>query len=208
MWRKSNDPKAPAQPASKLPEPPEAPAPVKPVKPLAAPVDLAPDPPPAMPPAAPPAPVYAPPPPRSVVAHDTSAPSSLGPGLKIRGELSGSSDLFIDGEAQGKIVLAESRVTVGPRGQVQADIEAREIVIEGSVQGNLKARESIRLGASSRVQGSVITPRIGIDDGAKLRGKVEMLRPGESKSTPAATAGKPAVVAAAFKGAPVTTESE
>ena len=75
---------------------------------------------------------------------------------------------------QGRIRLADSRVTVGPNGRVQADIEAREIVIDGSVQGNLKAGERTHLGSTSRVVGSVLTPRIGIDDGARLRGKVEM----------------------------------
>jgi cytoskeletal protein CcmA (bactofilin family) len=126
-------------------------------------------------------PVYAAPV-TKVVTHDTGSPSSIGSGLKIRGELSGSSDLYIEGEAHGKIVLTNSRVTVGARGRVQADIEAREIVIEGSVQGNLKAHEHVRLASSSNVQGSVLTPRIGIDDGAKLRGKVEMTRAGGSNT--------------------------
>jgi cytoskeletal protein CcmA (bactofilin family) len=71
-----------------------------------------------------------------------------------------------------------ARVTVGPNGRVQADIEAREIIIEGSVQGNLKAGERLHLGASSKVQGSVLTPRFAIEDGARLRGKVEMIRTG------------------------------
>jgi len=158
-----------------------------------------------MPPVAP-APVFSPPAAKNVVTHDTSAPSSLGSGLKIRGELSGSSDLYIDGEAQGKITLADSRVTIGPNGRVQADIEAREIIIEGTVQGNLKARESVRLGPSSKVQGSVLTPRIGIDDGATLRGKVEMTKAGESKGSAAAE--KPATLAAVYKAVVGSTESE
>jgi cytoskeletal protein CcmA (bactofilin family) len=111
--------------------------------------------------------------------RENSTPSRIGSGLKIRGDLSGTADLLVDGELQGKINLGESRVTIGQSGRVQADIEARDIVIEGSVQGNLKARESVHLGATSRVQGSVVTPRIGIDDGARLRGKVEMLRGSE-----------------------------
>jgi cytoskeletal protein CcmA (bactofilin family) len=107
--------------------------------------------------------------------------SRITSGLKIRGELSGSSDLYIDGETQGKIQLGEARVTVGPNGRVQADVDAREINIEGTVKGNLKARESVRLGPSSQVEGSVLTPRIGIDDGARLRGKVEMTRPDDTR---------------------------
>jgi cytoskeletal protein CcmA (bactofilin family) len=81
--------------------------------------------------------------------------------------------LYVDGETQGRITLADGRLTIGPNGRVQADIEARDIVIDGTVQGNVKACESVYLGPSSRVQGSVLTKRIGIDDGALLRGKVE-----------------------------------
>jgi len=108
-----------------------------------------------------------------------SGASRIGAGLKIRGEISGKSDLNIDGEAQGKIRLSEARITVGSTGRVQADIEACEIVINGTVEGNLKGIESVRLGSSSRVQGSVVTPRLAIDDGARLRGSVETIRTSE-----------------------------
>jgi cytoskeletal protein CcmA (bactofilin family) len=199
MWRKPTN----AKPSSQAPSTPERSTEI-PVAPKAVATPEAPkpgaisepklavSPVPAAPPvpAVPPTPAYTPTPAvpvraepvTKVVTHDTASPSSIGMGLKIRGELSGSSDLYIEGEAQGKIVLINSRVTVGARGRVQADIEAREIVIEGSVQGNLKAHENIRLASSSNVQGSVLTPRIGIDDGAKLRGKVEMTRAGGSNA--------------------------
>ncbi|MGD1211033.1 MAG: polymer-forming cytoskeletal protein [Candidatus Acidiferrales bacterium] len=134
--------------------------------------------------------------PPAITAPATPAPLSEQPqalpgtsrihsGLRIHGEISGSSDLYIDGEMQGKIRLGSARVVVGPNGNVQADIEARGIVIDGSVQGNLKAGESVHLGKTGRLQGSVVTPRIGIDDGARLRGKVEMTR-GGSSAPPAA----------------------
>jgi cytoskeletal protein CcmA (bactofilin family) len=77
---------------------------------------------------------------------------------------------------QGKLRLGNARVTVGPNGRVRADIEAREIVIDGTVNGNLKAGERAHFGSSSRVEGSVTTPRIGIDDGARLRGNVETVQ--------------------------------
>jgi len=118
-------------------------------------------------------------------AHTASSASVIGAGLKIRGEISGNSDLLIEGEAEGKIRLAGGRVSVGRNGRVQADVDAREIIVEGSVQGNLKATESLHLGASSSVQGSVITPRIGIEDGARLRGKVEMVRTSDSRQVTA-----------------------
>jgi cytoskeletal protein CcmA (bactofilin family) len=124
------------------------------------------------------------------VARMNGGSSTISAGLKIKGEITGTSDLVIDGDTQGKIRLANGRVTVGPSGRVNADIDAREIVINGNVQGNLKATESVRLGAKSQVEGSVLTPRIGIEDGARLRGNVEMTRAGETSAsaTSAATA--------------------
>jgi cytoskeletal protein CcmA (bactofilin family) len=105
--------------------------------------------------------------------------SLIGSGLKIQGEITGDSDLVIEGEAHGRIRMLNGRVTVAPKGHVNADIEAVEISVEGFVQGGLKATDRVRLGPGSQVQGSVLTPRIAIEDGARLRGKVEMIRAGE-----------------------------
>ncbi len=134
---------------------------------------------------------YAPPTPSPSRSTVESAPATLGSnaskitsGLKIHGEISGTADLYIDGEVQGKVRLGNARLTVGPNGKVQADIEAREIVIDGNVQGNLKAGERAHFGASSRVVGSVVTPRIGIDDGARLRGKVETVPAAPAREIP------------------------
>ena len=165
MWRKPTDSKSAQAPNEPKPNAPPTPAPVSstPSQRSSCRASCAvsgsgsyagastPTPAPA---AVPSAPVYSAPV-TKVVTQDTASPSSIGAGLKIRGELSGSSDLYIEGDVQGKIILAGSRVTVGARGSVQADIEARDIVIEGNVQGNLKAHESVRLGGSSKVQGSV-----------------------------------------------------
>jgi cytoskeletal protein CcmA (bactofilin family) len=112
------------------------------------------------------------------VAAAVTTVSTIAAGLKIRGDISGNCHLVIEGEAHGKIHLANGRVTVGANGRVNADIEAPEILIEGHVQGNLHARDSVRLGPASHVQGSVLTRRIRIEDGARFRGKVEMTRPG------------------------------
>ena len=116
-----------------------------------------------------------------------SSSSKISSGLKINGEISGAADLYIDGEVQGKLRLGSARVTVGPNGRVQADIEAREIVIDGTVNGNLKAGERAHFGSSCRVNGSVTTPRIGIDDGARLRGKIETVRPAAAPEAAAST---------------------
>jgi cytoskeletal protein CcmA (bactofilin family) len=109
----------------------------------------------------------------SAGAPASSNLSKISSGLKIQGELSGDSDLYIDGDVQGKVRLTNGRVTVGPNGRVRAEIEARQICIEGAVEGNLQASESAQLGASSRVVGNVLSPRIGVADGAQLSGKIE-----------------------------------
>ncbi|HXW57152.1 MAG TPA: polymer-forming cytoskeletal protein [Candidatus Cybelea sp.] len=114
----------------------------------------------------------------------SSGGSTISAGLKIKGEITGTSDLTIDGETQGKVRIATGRVTVGPNGRVTADIDAPEIVILGTVRGSLRATEKVRLGASSQVEGSVLTPRILIEDGALLRGTVEMVRPGQTPEGP------------------------
>ena len=111
--------------------------------------------------------------------------STISAGLKIRGDISGDCHLIIEGEAHGKIHLTNGRVTVGANGRVNADIAAPEIVIEGNVQGNLQARDNVRMGSASHVQGSVLSPRIRIEDGARFRGKVEMTLPGRAAESPA-----------------------
>lgn len=95
-------------------------------------------------------------------------------GIRIRGDLTGKADLFIDGNVEGSIRLGDSRLTVGPSGHVKADIEAREIHIRGNVEGNLRGRERIILGSSCCVKGDLEAPRIAIEEGAQFRGRVEM----------------------------------
>lgn len=198
MWRKNQEPQTPA-PVSAKNQPPK----VEASKSLAnSPESNAPEPvkaefaaatPPAVRPAPLAAPVVAAPSPAPISAAPTYSPaplpanvdSRIGAGLKIRGEITGSSDMYIDGDVQGKIRVGSGRLTVGPNGRVQADLEAREIVVNGTVLGNLKATDRVQLGSSGSVQGGVVTPRIGIDDGARLRGNVETARAGESTGTTA-----------------------
>jgi len=160
--------------------------------------------------APPPAPTFSAPAATSSAPPSSGSPSTISAGLRIHGDFSGTADLYVDGEAQGSIRLTNAKVTVGPHGRVQADIEARDIVVEGTVQGNLKASESIRLGAGSRVQGSMMTPRIAIEDGARLRSKVEMTKPGDARRAAAGAQGgktpAPAPALAPVAAAPVAKE--
>jgi len=115
-----------------------------------------------------------------------SAPSSLGPsspsskavacvsqGIKIKGEVTGNEDLFVDGIVEGKISIPNSAVTVGPNSTVKADITAREIVVRGRAEGKFTASERIQFWHTARVEGDVKSERIGIEEGAVLHGKVE-----------------------------------
>lgn len=187
MWRKNQEPQTPAPvPAKNQPGKTEA------VKPLPAKLDVStPEIKPETSQAPPPAPIAATPAPSALVmvtpvsaavtATAAAAPaplptnidSRIGSGLKIRGEITGTSDMYIDGDVQGKVRVGSGRLTVGPSGRVQADLEAREIIVNGNVVGNLRAADRVQLGSTGSVQGSVVTPRIGIDDGARLRGNVE-----------------------------------
>ncbi len=123
-----------------------------------------------------------------------AAESAIASHLKIAGDISGNSDLYIDGEVRGKVRMANARVTVGAKGRIHADMEARELVIHGHVEGSLHATESLHLGASSRVQGKVLAPRIRIDDGAFLRGTVETITPGVASKPAAGRPETPAVI--------------
>ena len=158
MWGKNPEPKPTNTPAAKTPEPIAS---VPPKPPDAAAVTT-------------PAPVAVTPAPAASPAYPSPAPqlsanaSRIGPGLKVHGVISGESDLIVEGETNGKIYLSNARVTVAKTGRVQADIEGLEISIEGSVQGNLKATDRIRLGASSNVQGSSDTPRVSPSKTARV----------------------------------------
>lgn len=100
-------------------------------------------------------------------------PASVSQGIKIKGEITGTEDLFIDGVIEGKINLGNASLTVGPNGTVRAEITAREVVLRGVAEGKFTADERIQIWHTARVQGELKSQRISIEDGAELRGKVE-----------------------------------
>ena len=101
------------------------------------------------------------------------APACITQGIRIKGEVTGKEDLFIDGTLEGKLDLASASVTIGPNGKVKADISAREVVVRGQAEGRIEGTERVQLWNSGRVTGEVKTERLAIEDGALLRGKVE-----------------------------------
>jgi cytoskeletal protein CcmA (bactofilin family) len=118
------------------------------------------------------------------------ATACISQGIKIKGEITGKEDLFIDGNLEGKLELGGGSVTVGPNGKVKADIQAREIIVRGSVQGKLNARDRVQLWNSGSIIGEVQTERLSIEDGALFRGKVEAGKPqGKNSEASSASAG-------------------
>ena len=111
-------------------------------------------------------------------------------GIKIKGEITGSEDLFIDGPVEGKLNLGNSSVTVGPNGTVKADITAREVVVRGRVEGKIAGKERVQLWNTGQVSGEISTQRLAIEDGAVLRGKVETGRPVDRSEDRSVSAGK------------------
>jgi cytoskeletal protein CcmA (bactofilin family) len=100
--------------------------------------------------------------------------ATIGRSITINGEVKGDEDLLIQGRVDGSVTLKEHAVTVGPEGEVKADIGARVITVEGKVEGNLNAQEQVILRNSSRVQGNISAPRVVLEDGARFRGGVDM----------------------------------
>jgi cytoskeletal protein CcmA (bactofilin family) len=122
--------------------------------------------------------------------------ATIGKSLVVKGEVSGSESLYIDGKVEGAINLPGNRVTVGRNGQVAANITAREVVVLGKVRGNIHASDRVDIRSEGSLTGDVAAARISIEDGAYFKGGIDIRKPGEgTKGGPVAVA-EPAVVEA------------
>jgi len=121
-------------------------------------------------------------------------------GIRIKGEVTGSEDLFVDGVVDGKLSLTNGSLTIGPNGQVKADVVAREVIVRGRVEGKVSGRDKVQLASTGQVNGEVQTDRLAIEDGAMLRGKVEAGRQQKNAESQVAAAAATAA-GSASKGA-------
>jgi len=133
------------------------------------------------------------------------AAACISQGIKIKGEVTGSEDLFVDGVVEGKLSLTtNSCLTVGPNGHVKADVNAREVIVRGKIDGKVTGRDKVQLWSTGEVTGEVQTDRLAIEDGALLRGRVEAgKQPGkapEVKASAATAGGKAAETASLNSG--------
>ena len=100
--------------------------------------------------------------------------ATIGRTLVIKGEISGSEALYIDGRIEGKITMPESRVTIGRNGKVDASIQAREVVVMGKVNGNIECSDRVDIRSEGSVSGDISTVRISVEDGAALKGGIQV----------------------------------
>jgi cytoskeletal protein CcmA (bactofilin family) len=118
-------------------------------------------------------------------AAQTGEFAHIGKSVVIKGELSGSEDLYVDGKVEGKIELRNHSLTVGPNGNVAADVSAKSVVIQGKLDGSVIASDRVELKKSAVVNGDVTTQRIAIEEGAFLKGKVDIQKESGKAAVPA-----------------------
>ena len=178
MWKREEAVRVPPQPATPpVPAPTPAPVQVKAPEPSIA---------------------------RTEPIRQEKAVVNIGKSVIIKGELSGSEDLTIEGQVEGKIELRQNVLTIGPNAKIKAQVAAKTIVVEGSVQGNVMASERIEIRDKGSVEGDLAAPRVAIADGAHFRGSIDMQqgrgaadkqadhKPAVTASSPAAPAAQPA----------------
>lgn len=125
--------------------------------------------------------------------------AAIGKNVMVKGQIYSREDLYIDGEVEGAVECQEHRLTVGPNGKVQANMKAREIVLLGTVHGNVDAAEKIDIRKDARLVGDIKTARIVIEDGAYFKGSIDIQKVEAKPAAAPKAAAQP--VAAAHAGA-------
>ena len=141
---------------------------------------------------------------RTAAEHESAkGAASIGKSVTVKGQIFSREDLIVDGEIEGAIELNDHRLTVGPNGRVRAGIKAREIVVLGTIDGNVEALDKIDIRKDAKLIGDIKTARIIIEDGAYFKGSIDIVR----TEQPKATQPRPQAVAAAASYGPVSTNA-
>ena len=186
MWNKRKEDEA-------TPRPPVAPAP---------PMEAAREVPPAPAPAAPA---------KSAVPDAPRGVAAIGKSVIIKGQILSREDLYLDGEMEGTVEVPDHRLTIGPHAKLAAGIRAREVVVLGSVNGNVEATEKIDIRKDAKLVGDIKTGGIIIEDGAYFKGSIDIVRAAAESAKPAATprpAQQPVAAVSAVPAASAATESK
>jgi len=136
---------------------------------------------------------------------ETRTGAAIGKSVKVVGQIFSKEDLYVDGTVEGTIEALEHKLTIGPHGAVHAGIKAREILAQGTIQGNVEATDRIEIRKDAKLTGDIRTARIVIEDGAYFKGSIDIVRPEPVKVAPKppAPASAPAVTTAAANPMPV-----
>src|SRR6516165_6580513 len=176
-----------------------------------------------------PKPVGAPPPAPSVLAkegipmstlpsrppeshHEGGRSAVLGKSVILKGQIISREDLTIDGEVEGTVELKEHRLTIGPNGKVKASVKARELVVIGTIQGDVEITDKIDIRREAKLVGDIKTARVVIEDGAYFKGNIDIVRqdaarPATSTLAPAPTSAPAPKPATAASGASASSSS-
>ncbi len=100
--------------------------------------------------------------------------AQIGKSVVVKGDLSGSEDLYVDGQVEGSIALKGNSLTVGPHGQQKPSVEAKGVIVQGKLEGNVGASDRVELRKSAVMNGDITTQRISIEEGAYLKGKIDV----------------------------------
>jgi cytoskeletal protein CcmA (bactofilin family) len=118
---------------------------------------------------------------RTIESESARGAASIGKSVTIKGQIFSREDLVVDGEIEGAIELNDHRLTVGPNGRVRAGIKAREIVVLGTIEGNVEAMDKIDIRKDAKLIGDIKTARIIIEDGAYFKGSIDIVRTEQPK---------------------------
>src|SRR5271169_4181646 len=139
---------------------------------------------------------------RSSESHyDAARTAVLGKSVIVKGQIFSREDLTIDGEVEGTVELQEHRLTIGPNGKVRASVKARELVVLGTIHGNVETTDKIDIRKEAKLVGDIKTARIVIEDGAYFKGNIDIMRP-EVRPAAVPPAPKPQVVPAPVSNTP------
>jgi cytoskeletal protein CcmA (bactofilin family) len=128
----------------------------------------------------------------------TGNSNSIGKSVKVVGQIYSKEDLFVDGTVEGTLEASENKLTIGPHGDIQATIKAREVLVLGTIKGNVEALERLEIRKDAKLLGDIRTARIVIEDGAYFKGSIYIIKPEPVKASakPAASAAAPAATPA------------
>jgi len=138
--------------------------------------------------------------PKPVLGMNQSEVANIGQSVVIKGELSGSENLFVDGEVEGRIELPASKLVIGPNGRIKANIHAREVVVNGKIDGDITATERVELRKTASLSGNIVTARIIVEEGAFFKGNIDVQRESAARASEAKSAAASVTTAQPVQG--------